>query len=59
MIYIIEDNKDFPRFYYKTFENPLCIECDIEVSKNVIKHGRVINISSNGKYKVEVLDELE
>lgn len=57
----IKDNK-YPVFLLKETEGLPAkdwIECEVEVAKEEVWEGRVITISSSGKYKVELLKKID
>jgi hypothetical protein len=59
-IIIDTTKKDLPQFIYEenqNLENGFLM-CEVEVAKNEEYKGRVLSISTNGKYIVELLEEI-
>jgi hypothetical protein len=57
----IDTTKDeYPKFLYKETENTDngYLMCEVALSDGEDYKGRVISISTNGKYKVELLEEV-
>lgn len=58
---IVDTTKDeYPKFLYKETENTDngYLMCEVALKDGEDYRGRVISISSNGKYKVELLEEV-
>jgi len=54
-------SKEYPKFLskeVKSNEEQGYITCEVELSKNDLWEGRVVSISSNGNYIVELLKQL-
>lgn len=50
----------YPKFVFKETENTDngFIMCEVDVAENTTYSGRVLSISTNGKYRVELLEEV-
>jgi len=56
-IIIDTSKKQYPMFINKDYDNPLWLEVEIGLNKDETVKGRVISITSNGKYVVEITKE--